>query len=123
MKNSWNKATSHMHTCTSAFLSDSRAKAFSATLPLFWKIETEHAQLSPLLHLVACSSAHVPPHTTPGAPGRQAGCWGGGGGAIRWGRLGPEPKLPGTSLVPLNCPSFPPPRKTAVVKTQVGRFS
>lgn len=77
MKNSWNKATSHMHTCTSAFLSDSRAKAFSATLPLFWKIETKHAQLSPLLHLVACSSAHVPPRTTPGAPGRQAGCSGG----------------------------------------------
>lgn len=120
MKNSWNKATSHMHTCTSAFLSDSRAKAFSATLPLFWKIETARSALTP----PAPGSLLLGPRAPPYDPRRS---WKTGwllwGGAIRWGRLGPEPRLPGTSLVPLNCPSFPLPRKTAVVKTQVGRFS
>lgn len=62
MKNIWNKTTSHMQTCTRAFLSDSRATASSAAFPPFWKNEGEPAQFShPLLRPVPRSLAYVPP--------------------------------------------------------------
>ena len=88
MKNTWNKTTSHMGMCTSAFLSDSGAKAFSTLPPSIPENSTLTSHL--LLHWVARSSTYIPLHGTPGAPGQQAGHPGGG---HEMGQLGPEPRL------------------------------
>lgn len=133
-----------MDTCISAFLSNTRVKPFSITLPcmvrksepLFCKSETERTRV----HVIACPLAYMP-RGTPGTPGRQAGCSGGSQQvALRLGQAGTRAQAPGTSLrdtrgfemeskrllqvfafslAPLNCPS-PLPYKRAVVKMQVG---